>query len=80
MAKTKSTTKSTKSKSTKSTPTKSRKTTSKNMKAEVAEELNVDLGANATARENGKVGAEVKKRSRKSSSTKTSRSKKSKKN
>jgi len=71
-------TKSTKSRSTKSTPNKSRKTASKNMKAEVAEELNVDLGANATARENGKVGAEVKKRSRKNS--KTSSSKKNKEN
>jgi len=78
MAKTKST-KNTKSRSTKSTPTKSRKTTSTSkMKAEVAEELNVDLGANATARENGKVGAEVKKRSR--STSKPSKTKKSKKN
>ena len=76
MAKSKST-KSTKSKSTKSTPSKSRKSTSSNMKAEVAEELNVDLGANATARENGKVGAEVKKRSR---ATKSSNAKKSRKN
>ena len=34
----------------------------KTTKYEIAEEMGVELGANATARENGMVGAEVKKR------------------
>ena len=49
--------------------------TSKRMKAEVAEELGVELGANATSRENGKVGAEVKKRARNNSPKKAKKSK-----
>ena len=40
-------------------------------KYEIAEEMGVELGANATARENGMVGAEVKKRQ--SSKRKSSR-------
>ena len=45
--------------------TSSRSKTKKNQnqtKYEIAEEMGVELGANATARENGMVGAEVKKR------------------
>ena len=42
-------------------------------KYEIAEEMGVELGANATARENGMVGAEVKKRQNQSSKRKSSR-------
>ena len=36
-----------------------------NMKAEIANELGVQLGADATARQNGSVGGEITKRSNK---------------
>ena len=42
-------------------------------KYEIAEEMGVELGANATARENGMVGAEVKKRQSSTSKRKSSR-------
>lgn len=59
---------STKSKSTsstkqnKQTATKNMSKKSEQMKYEVAEEFGVQLGATATARENGKVGGEITRR------------------
>ena len=56
---------STKSKSTSSTKQKQTKNMAKaseQMKYEVAEEIGVKLGANATARENGSVGGEITRR------------------
>ena len=62
--------KSNKESSTRST---SNKKSSNQTKYEIAEEMGVELGANATARENGMVGAEVKKRQTQSSKRKSSR-------
>jgi hypothetical protein len=62
--------KSNKESSTRST---SNKKSSSQTKYEIAEEMGVELGANATARENGMVGAEVKKRQNQSSKRKSSR-------
>ena len=62
--------KSNKESSTRST---SNKKSSSQTKYEIAEEMGVDFGANATARENGMVGAEVKKRQNQSSKRKSSR-------
>ncbi len=47
--------------------------TQKQTKYEIAEEMGIELGPNATARENGMVGAEVKKQQRQSSKRKSSR-------
>ena len=62
--------KSNKESSTRST---SNKKSSSQTKYEIAEEMGVELGADATARENGMVGAEVKKRQNQSSKRKSSR-------
>ena len=48
--------------SSRSNSKKSQTTNKKQTKYEIAEEMGVELGADATARENGMVGAEVKKR------------------
>ena len=56
-----------------STRSTSNKKSSSQTKYEIAEEMGVELGANATARENGMVGAEVKKRQNQSSKRKSSR-------
>jgi len=47
-----------------------------NMKAEIANELGVNLGPDATARQNGSVGGEMTKRLVSKKSKKTSRKKK----
>ncbi|MCL2559831.1 MAG: alpha/beta-type small acid-soluble spore protein [Turicibacter sp.] len=55
----------TQSKTTKTPSKRTTKTPSKNtqsMKTEIANELGISLGPNATARQNGKVGGEITKR------------------
>jgi len=47
---------------TKSSQSRSNKPSVEKMKAEIANELGVKLGPNATARENGSVGGEITKR------------------
>ena len=55
--------KKTKKTTTKNTPKQNRqKQNTQNMKAEIANEFGVKLGADATARQNGSVGGEITKR------------------